>query len=88
MLTPAVTPVPTQGFMAGTGSPIAGGATSVVTGDFNGDGRPDIAAITSGGISIFLGGSGGTFSAASSLAIGSGFQAIATGDITAMESWI
>ena len=79
-LAQAVNPVATQGFQAGAGNPIAGGATSVATGDFNGDGRPDIAAVTSSGINILLGGSGGTFTAAPSLAINSGFQAIAAGD--------
>ena len=74
------------GFTASTGSPFAVGssATSVTVGDFNGDGKPDLAvacAITNQ-VVILLGDGAGGFSAApgSPITVGTGPSSLAVGD--------
>ncbi len=55
---------------------------AVVTGDFNGDGRPDIAVVNqfSNNVSIFLNNGDGTFQAAVNYHVGAAPDAIAVGD--------
>jgi hypothetical protein len=74
---------PTTYGLSTTQSPAAGTQPqSVATGDFNGDGIPDLAVVNYGSnsISIFLGKGDGTFTAANSLTTGSGPAAIVAGD--------
>src|SRR2546427_8286403 len=52
---------------------------SVVVGDFNGDGRPDLAVATDGGVSVLLGNGDGTFPAPLTFAVGGGPCSIAVG---------
>ncbi len=64
-------------------SPATGNAPSgIAVGDFNGDGRTDLAVTNAGDntLSILLGNGDGTFTAAASPATGSGPNGIATGD--------
>ena len=65
--------------------PVGAGAAGVVTGDFNADGIPDLAAInvSDNTISILLGVGDGTFGAASTIPLPTGGQAsfISTGDL-------
>jgi FG-GAP-like repeat/FG-GAP repeat len=58
------------------------GPSSVTVGDFNGDGRPDLATANSGSstVSILLGQGDGTFIAAPEVAVGLGPVAVAVGD--------
>lgn len=55
-------------------------ATSIAVGDFNGDGKLDLAITTSNGVSILLGNGDGTFQAPVSYAMGGGGTALAVGD--------
>jgi hypothetical protein len=75
----AVDFAPAKSYTVGT-SP-----SSVVIGDFNGDGKPDIAVANagSGNVSILLGNGDGTFQAAVSFDAGAGPQEIALGDFNA-----
>ena len=76
----------TGGFTAAPGSPFAAGSepTSVAVGDFNGDGRPDLAVANygSGTVTVLLGNGRGGFTAApgSPFAVGSGPMSVAVGD--------
>src|ERR1700723_358186 len=56
--------------------------TGLVTGDFNGDGKIDLAVANSGSntVSILLGNGDGTFTAATPVAVGSGPAWLVTGD--------
>jgi uncharacterized repeat protein (TIGR02543 family) len=55
----------------------------IVTGDFNGDSRPDFATVNSGNnnVSIRLGNGDGTFTSAADVAVGTGPSYIAIGDL-------
>src|SRR5437899_3100099 len=53
---------------------------SVVVGDFNGDGRPDLAVATDGSVSVLLGNGDGTFPAPLTFAVGTGPSSVAVGD--------
>ena len=71
-------------FTSATGSPIPApmGACSIGVGDWNGDGKLDLAIVSTGGTNIFLGNGDGTFTAAkgSPIAVGSEFGAVAAAD--------
>ena len=62
--------------------PVGASPAAVVTGDFNGDGRPDLAVAnaSSNTVSILLGNGNGTFQAAQNFATGAGPQSMAVGD--------
>ena len=61
----------TQSYAFGTGAfPLAPGPTAIVSGDFNGDGRTDIAVADVNGVSVLLGRPNGTFSAKVDYSIG------------------
>jgi hypothetical protein len=59
------------------------GPIAVATGDFNGDGYPDIVTANSGGndVSVLLNTKTGTFSPASNLPVGTAPSAVAVGDV-------
>jgi VCBS repeat protein/putative Ig domain-containing protein len=71
-------------FSASTGSPITApmGACSIAVGDWNGDGKLDLAVVSTGSTSIFLGNGDGTFTPAtgSPIAAGSAYGAVVAGD--------
>ena len=62
--------------------PVGTNPQAVVTGDFNGDGRPDLAVAnsSSNSVSILLGNANGTFQAARNIATGIGPISVAVGD--------
>ena len=62
--------------------PVGVSPAAVVTGDFNGDGRPDLAVAnsTSNSVSILAGNGNGTFQAAQNFATGAGPHSMAVGD--------
>jgi hypothetical protein len=61
---------------------VGGGPSSITVGDFNGDGRPDlaIAIVTAGTVSILLGNGDGTFQAAQNVGVGGDPVSITVGD--------
>jgi hypothetical protein len=63
----------------GTGSP-AGGVLAFANADWNRDGKPDVAAATSGGVSVFLGNGDGTLGAPATLGTGSVYVGLSGGD--------
>ena len=69
-------------FAAAVNYPVGASPTGVVVGDFNGDGKPDIAVANSvdGSVSILLGNGDGTFKAATVFTAGIGPGSIAIGD--------
>ena len=68
-------------FQAHRDYPVNGGAYQLVVGDFNGDGKPDIAVATSNGLSILLGNGDGTFQGAMNINTGTVYY-VAAGDLT------
>jgi hypothetical protein len=71
------------GFLPPVNYALGSGPYGVAIGDFNGDGRADIAAanFSSNNVSILIGNSDGTFGAATNYSVGTGPQAIAVGDL-------
>ena len=65
-----------------TGAPLADGTGFkwLAVGDFNGDGKADLAGVLNGNVSIMLGNGDGTFTAGASYSAGSNPVAIAVGD--------
>ncbi len=61
---------------------VGSGPYSVAVGDFNGDGKPDLAIANSGSntVSILLGNGNGTFKAAANYCVGSLPESVAVGD--------
>jgi len=60
---------------------LPGAASSAATGDFNADGRLDIAATVGNGVSVFLSQGLGSFSSAAHYAAGLGCRAVEVGDL-------
>ena len=81
---PVATSATTAAFSNANGSPLAAGNDpwSIAVGDFNGDGKLDIAVANSGNntLTILLGNGDGTFTPAASPATGSGPISVAVGD--------
>src|SRR5207253_1600962 len=77
-------PPPTPPASFGTATNFTAGAfpESVAVGDFNGDGKPDLAVANESGntVSIFLGTGPGTFGPATTLAVGINPAFVAIGD--------
>jgi hypothetical protein len=69
--------------------PVGANPQAVVTGDFNGDGRPDLAVanFSSNTVSILLGNAQGTFQAAQNFATGAVPRSLAVGDFKRTASW-
>jgi len=61
--------------------PVGSDPTSVTTGDFNGDGKLDLAAASGGTVSVFLGTGDGTFGAKVDYTVGSSPRSVTTGDL-------
>ena len=80
-LTPATTPF--QPMMLTTTDPTVG-PSAIVSGDFNGDGRTDLAVANSSDddVSVLLGNGDGTFQPQVTYAVGSEPDALVTGDFT------
>jgi hypothetical protein len=72
-----------RGFLPAVSYPSGENPYSVAIGDFNGDGKPDLAAVNNfdNSVSILLGEGDGTFRAARTLRVCDNPQAIATGDL-------
>jgi uncharacterized repeat protein (TIGR01451 family) len=81
---PVVAHIPVANFQSTPSSSISVGTTpqGIVTGDFNADGKIDLAVANSGDntISILLGKGDGTFAAQTTIAIGAGPDWLVTGD--------
>ena len=81
---PVAAHIPVANFQATPSSSISVGTTpqGIVTGDFNGDGKIDLAVANSGDntISILLGNGDGTFTAQTPIAVGAGPDWLVTGD--------
>jgi hypothetical protein len=79
-LTPSTTPF--QPVAIPGGGPFGSQPVALVSGDFNGDGRPDlaIADYNSGEVSVLLGNGDGTFQTPATYAVGNGPFALVAGD--------
>ena len=68
--------------------PVGANPQAVVTGDFNGDGRLDLAVANSASntVSILRGNANGTFQAAQNFATGAGPKSVAVGDFNKTAS--
>jgi hypothetical protein len=76
---PSSKKVPAGTFAAARDYAVGPGPGWLAVGDFNGDGKPDVVAGVSGGVSVLLGNGDGTFQAARNSALGLGGY-IAVGD--------
>src|SRR6266850_1682028 len=63
---------------------------NIISGDFNGDGKTDLAVVNKNGnnVSVLIGNGNGTFQAAVNFSVGSSPYAIATADLITIESSI
>src|SRR2546427_3865796 len=80
---PNLAPAQTVSFIAPGDFPVGTHPQSVAVGDFNGDGRPDLAVANSGSntVSVLLGIGDGTFQPARTFAAGSSPFSVAVGDL-------
>ena len=64
---------------------VGDGPTSIATGDFNSDGKPDLATANnlSDNVSVFLGNGTGGFGAAANFGAGNGPRSVTAGDFNA-----
>ena len=79
----SVSTVPINHFLTPVVYPLANSTlttNSIAMGDFNGDGKADVAAVTSNGVSVLLGKGDGTFQAAVNYATNSSPGSVAVGD--------
>ena len=67
-------------FQAAQQAATASGLGSLVVGEFNGDGMPDLAVAGGGGVRVLLGNGNGTFQAAQRFPTGNGPSSLAAGD--------
>ena len=69
-------------FASSQSYPVGTNPSGIAIGDFNGDGKPDIAVVNSGSnnVSILLGNGDGTFQAAKNFDVGNSMTSIAVGD--------
>ncbi|MBX9626525.1 MAG: FG-GAP-like repeat-containing protein, partial [Gemmataceae bacterium] len=66
-----------------TGYDAGGAGMGIATGDFDGDGRPDAVVSSSGGVTTYLNGGGGTMTNATDLGLGVGFpRTVRVADLT------
>jgi VCBS repeat protein/FG-GAP repeat protein len=71
------------GFLGGRGYFVGSHPVSLITGDFNGDGKPDIATANSdsGDVSVLINGGEGTFNKAVNYSVGSDPQSLVSADL-------
>ncbi|HLJ49158.1 MAG TPA: FG-GAP-like repeat-containing protein [Bryobacteraceae bacterium] len=81
LLTPALAQTPS--FTAASSFPAGTLPTSVAVGDFNLDGKPDLAVTNQNGVSILINSGNGAFQAPVSYTVGGNPQAVAVGDFNA-----
>jgi hypothetical protein len=67
-------------FQAKNDFPIDAEANEVITGDFNKDGKPDLAVVVSGGVDVLLGNGDGTFQTMTRYEVGLSAASLVSGD--------
>jgi FG-GAP-like repeat len=78
----AAPPVADVSYIASRDYPVAGLPTGVASGDFNGNGKPDLATVnfSSNNVSVLINNGNGTYRPAVNYPVGTGPQAISVGD--------
>ncbi|MBO0697125.1 MAG: VCBS repeat-containing protein, partial [Zavarzinella sp.] len=70
-------------FQPAVSSPTGGNPSSVAVGDFNGDGKMDVATANGADVSVLIGNGDGTFRAPTSITVGDSPTSVAVGDFNA-----